>query len=112
MRVKLWPSVTAIVMLLVLLVSMPLLSACGGAEPAPAPAPSPAPTPAPTPAPAPAASEFDTVKATVADFLTHKVPHISASDLQMKIAALRRAGFDKLTTGTLAQDRRRPRNDI
>jgi len=90
MRRRLWPGLVSTIILMALLVALPLLSACGGAE-APAPTtPTPAPTtpaPAPTtPAPAPAKAEFAVVKDAVAAYLTHKAGNIKASDLHMKIA--------------------------
>ena len=86
MRLKLWSSLSTIIILLALLLAMPLLSACGGGEePSPEPAPAPSPEPEPTPAPAPAA-EFDVVKDAVAAYLTDKAGNMKASDLHMKIA--------------------------
>lgn len=84
MRRRLWPSLISTIILLALLVSLPLLSACGGAE-APAPT-TPAPAPPTTPAPAPAKAEFAVVKDAVAAYLTHPAGNIKASDLHMKIA--------------------------
>ena len=84
MRRRLWPSLISTIILLALLVSLPLLSACGGAE-APAPT-TPAPAPPTTPAPAPAKAEFAVVKDAVAAYLTHPSVNIKASDLHMKIA--------------------------
>jgi rhodanese-related sulfurtransferase len=76
--------VAASIILLSLLVAAPLLSACGGGEPAP---PAPAPTPAPeTPAFVAEKAEIDVVRAAVADYLTHRAGNMKASDLQMKIA--------------------------
>ena len=87
MRVRFWSSLITIIILLALLVAMPLLSACGGGEPAPS-APSPA-TSSPTPSsPAPVAekTEFDVVKDGVADYLTNMAGNLKASDLHMEIA--------------------------
>ena len=83
MRTRLWPIVSAVIILLALLVTLPLLSACGGEE---EPIPAPAPAPVPAPAPAPEKSEFDTVKAAVADYLADKAGNTKASDLHMRIA--------------------------
>jgi len=85
MRLKLWTSLGTIIILLALLLSMPMLTACGGEE-EPAPAPAPAPAPEPEPTPAPAAAEFDITKDAVADYLTHMAQHVKASDIQMRIA--------------------------
>jgi len=82
MRLRLWSSVTTIIILLALLVVMPLLSACGGGATAPS-APSPAPS---APAPVAETSEFDVVKDAVADYLTDKAGNMKASDLHMNIA--------------------------
>ncbi|MFC1914064.1 rhodanese-like domain-containing protein [Chloroflexota bacterium] len=87
MRTRLWPSIATIIILLAMLVAMPLLSACGGGEPAPS-APSPTPsTPAPS-APAAVAekAEIDVVKDAVAAYLADKVGNMKADDLHMKIA--------------------------
>ncbi|MFC2040423.1 rhodanese-like domain-containing protein [Chloroflexota bacterium] len=70
---------TAMLLLLALLVTMPLLSSCGGPEPT---TPS---TPAPAPAPA-AVVEFDVVKAAVADYLVGPSGNMKPEDLQIKIA--------------------------
>ncbi len=90
MRMRPWSTVTAIIILLALLITLPLLSACGGeAEPTPTPTtPTPTtPTPTPTtPAPVAEKSEFDVVKGAVSTYLTHKAGLITASDLHMKIA--------------------------
>jgi len=76
MRVKLWSSLTTIIILLALLVALPLLSACGGGE-------EPAPT---TPAPVAEKAEIDVVKDAVADYLADKASNVTASDLNMRIA--------------------------
>ena len=85
-----------IFILTLLLVAVPLLSACGGAEePAPTPTataePTVAPTPAPTPVPTPevtatpeptaAVSEFDVVKDAVAAYVTGPAGNIKSGDL-------------------------------
>jgi len=80
MRVRFWSSLTTIITLLALLVVMPLLSACGGGEPAP---PAPA-----TSAPVPVAekAELGVVKDAVAAYLADKAGNVKASDLNMRIA--------------------------
>ena len=85
MRVRFWSSLTTIIILLALLVAMPLLSACGGGEPAP---PAPATSSPTTSAPAPVAekAEFDVVKDAVAAYLADKAGNVKASDLNMRIA--------------------------
>ena len=79
MRVKLWSSVTTILILLAMLVALPLLSACGGGE-----EPAPATTSAPTTVAEKA--EFDVVTDAVADYLTAKAGNMKAADLNMGIA--------------------------
>jgi len=82
MRVRFWSGLTTIIILLALLVAMPLLSACGGGEPAPS---APAPTPS-TPAPVAEKAEIDVVKDAAAAYLADKAGNMSASDLKIKIA--------------------------
>jgi rhodanese-related sulfurtransferase len=88
MRSKLWLNISSIAILLALLLTMPLLSACGEKE-STTTTPSSTPTSSATPsttAPVAVKSESDVVKAAVADYLTHMAPNIKAADLQMKIA--------------------------
>jgi rhodanese-related sulfurtransferase len=82
MRVKSWTSVAASIVLLVMLVILPLFSACGGgATSAPT---APAPT---TPAPVAEKSEFDVVRAAADAYLSSSPQwNISAKDLNMLIA--------------------------
>jgi rhodanese-related sulfurtransferase len=87
MRAKLWTSVTTIIILLALLLAIPLLSACGGGEPAPS---TPSPTPSsPSPsAPAPVAekSEFEVVQAAANAYITSSPQwNIAAKDLYLLI---------------------------
>jgi rhodanese-related sulfurtransferase len=87
MRVRFLYRLGTVIVLLALLVAIPLLSACGGSEPATTtstPATS-APTTT-TQAPVAAKAEFDVVKGAVADYLTHMAGNMNASDLHMKIA--------------------------
>jgi rhodanese-related sulfurtransferase len=83
MRLKLWTSLTTLIILLALLLSMPLLTACGNGEETEPTTSTPAPT---TQEPAPQVSEFDVVKDAVADYLAGIAPNIKASDLQLMIA--------------------------
>jgi rhodanese-related sulfurtransferase len=83
MRLKLWTSLTTLLVLLALLLSMPLLTACGNGEETEPTTSTPAPT---TQEPAPQVSEFDVVKDAVADYLGDMAQHIKASDIQMRIA--------------------------
>jgi len=87
MRLRFWTSLTTVIILLALLLTMPLLSACGGGEPAP-PAPAPAPSSTVPSATTPVAekTEFEVVKASVAEYLTHIAGNMKAADLHMKIA--------------------------
>jgi len=79
MRVKLWSTVTTILMLLAMLVALPLLSACnGGEEPAPV-------TTSATTAVVEKA-EFDVVMDAVENYLAAKAGNMSAADLNMMIA--------------------------
>ncbi len=82
MQVRFLSRLATMIVLLALLVAIPLLSACGGGEPTTSTPVTSAPT-ATTQAPV---AEFDVVKDAVADYLTDKVGHISASDLHMMIA--------------------------
>ena len=80
MRMKPWLKATAAIWLIVLLLTLPLLSACGAEETAPtAPSTPTATTPAEV-------SEFDVVKDAVAAYLANPAGNIKASDLHMKIA--------------------------
>ena len=82
MRAKIWTSLTTLLILLALVLTMPLMTACGnGNEPEPTTT-TPEKT---TAAPEPEVSEFDIVKDAVADYLTHMAPHIKASDLHLMI---------------------------
>jgi len=77
---KPWLKATAAIWLIVLLLTLPLLSACGAEETAPtAPSTPTATTPAEV-------SEFDVVKDAVAAYLANPAGNIKASDLHMKIA--------------------------
>lgn len=82
MKLRLWSGITTAIILLALLVTMPLLSACGGAKPAPTATP-PAVS---TTAPIAEKAELDVVKGAVASYLTKVAGNITASDLHMKIA--------------------------
>ena len=80
MRMKPWEKAAATICLIVLLIALPLLSACGGAQ-------EPAPTTPTTPqTPVAETSEFEVVKNAVAAYLPDKAGNMKASDLQMKIA--------------------------
>jgi len=82
MRARFWSSLPTTVILLVLLLAMPLLSACGGAEPSTS-------TPTPetsTQTPVAEKAEIDVVKDAVAAYLADKAGNMTASDLHMKIA--------------------------
>lgn len=81
MRVKFLSSLATIITLLVLLVGMPLLSACGGGEETTA---SPT-TSSPATTSQASVAEFDVVKDAVADYLANMAQHIKASDLHMQI---------------------------
>jgi len=83
MRFKLWSSILTIIILLALLFTMPMLTACGGEE---EPAPAPSPELEPAPAPAPAVAEFDVVTDAVAVYLADIASNVKASDLHMQIA--------------------------
>ena len=83
MKIRLYSGVVAIIILLALLVSMPLLSACGGTEPAPT---TPSTPTTPTTPPAAEAAEFDIVKDAVAAYLADRAGNTNASDLHMMIA--------------------------
>jgi rhodanese-related sulfurtransferase len=86
MRSKIWFKLSTAIVLLTLLLTIPLLSACGGGE-EPTSTPTSTPTASPTPtATAPAKAEFDVVKGAAADYLTHMAQHVKASDIQMRIA--------------------------
>jgi len=79
MHTKIRLKVAAIIVSLVLLLSvLPLVSACGGGEPATS-------QPA-TPAAVQEKAEFDIVRADVADYLAAKAGNTKAADLHMKIA--------------------------
>jgi len=78
-RAKLWASVSTVLILLVMLVAVPLLGACGGGA-------APAPTTTSVPATVAEKAEFEVVKDAVADYLTHKAGNMKADDLQMRIA--------------------------
>lgn len=87
MRLKLWSSLSTIIILLALLLALPLLSACGGEEePAPAPAPAPSAEPVPAGQEVVAADEFAAVKDAVAAYLAGPAGNIKPEDLKMKIA--------------------------
>ncbi|MFC2007034.1 rhodanese-like domain-containing protein [Chloroflexota bacterium] len=80
MQAKSWSKVITLFILLAILITMPVLSACGGGAPeTTAPAPE-------TTAPAPETAEFDVVKAAVAEYLASPAGNTKASDLQMSIA--------------------------
>ncbi|MGD9142473.1 MAG: rhodanese-like domain-containing protein [Dehalococcoidia bacterium] len=81
MRGKLVSKLFSILVLLSLLVTMPLLSACGGDSETTTTTTSPTGTTTTVEAKA----EFEVVKAAVADYLTDMVPHVMASDLHMMI---------------------------
>ena len=80
MRVKLWVKAAAAIWLVVLLLTLPLLSACGGEETTPTTT-----TPTTTPTVTEEISEFDIVQDAVDEYLTDKAGHIMASDLHMRI---------------------------
>ncbi len=85
MRLRLWSSMTVIVMLLVLLVAMPLLSACNGEE-VTEPTTEPITEPTTEPITEPEISEFDVVKDAVAAYLADMAGNMEASALNMEIA--------------------------
>lgn len=78
MRTRLWPNAVATIVLVVMLVTLPLFSACGGGETAPT-----IPT---TPAEVEETAEFDIVRDAVAAYLADKAGNMNASDLNMMIA--------------------------
>ncbi len=78
MRMRLWPGVVTIAILLVLLTALPILSACGGEEIETEVEVEEVVTEE-------EAEEFDIVKDAVADYLTDKAGLIMASDLHMMI---------------------------
>jgi rhodanese-related sulfurtransferase len=84
MRLKLWTSLSTLLILISLLLAIPLLSSCGGEEPVPEPAPTEAPVPAGEEVVE--AAEFDAVKTAVAAYLGNIAPNIKASDLKIAIA--------------------------
>ncbi len=84
MRSKLWFNLVSVIVLLALLLTMPLLSACGG-DNEPTTTPTSSPTPSAT-APVAEKTEFEVVKGAVADYLTHIAPNIKAADLNIRIA--------------------------
>jgi rhodanese-related sulfurtransferase len=80
MRRKPWGKIAVVMGIMLLLISMPLLGACGGGEEGEA-------TPTPTPTPTTATSEFDVVKDAVAAYLADRAGNINAGDLNDLIAA-------------------------
>ena len=82
MRRKSWGKIAVVMGIMLLLVSMPLLGACGGGEEGEA-----TPTPTPTPTPTTATSEFDVVKDAVVAYLADRAGNINAGDLNDLIAA-------------------------
>ena len=81
MRIRLWPNTVATIVLLVMLVTLPLLSACGGEETTPTTT-----TPTTTTPVTEEESEFDVVQDAVAAYLLNKAGNMKASDLHMNIA--------------------------
>ncbi len=88
MRMKSWLKSIAAISLIVLLLTLPLLSACGAEETAPTTAPA-APTTtapaAPTTTVTEEVSEFNVVRDAVAAYLTNRAGNVKASDLHMQI---------------------------
>ena len=78
MRTRLRPNAVATIVLVVMLVTLPLFSACGGGETAPT-----IPT---TPAEVEETAEFDIVRDAVAAYLADTAGNMKASDLNMMIA--------------------------
>lgn len=96
MERKSWGKLIMVIGLMLLLITMPLLGACGGdeeAEPTPTataePTVAPTATAEPTAAPEPTAevSQFDVIKGAVAAYLADKAGNIEAGDLNDLIAA-------------------------
>ena len=96
MERKSWGKLVMVIGIMLLLITMPLLGACGGdeeAEPTPTatagPTVAPTATAAPTAAPEPTAevSQFDVIKGAVAAYLADKAGNIEAGDLNDLIAA-------------------------
>jgi rhodanese-related sulfurtransferase len=84
MRLKLWTSLTTLLLLIALLLTAPLMTACsGGDEPEPTKTTTPVQT---TTEPEPQVSEFDLVKDAVAAYLASPAGNIKPEDLKMKIA--------------------------
>jgi len=81
MRLKLWITLGSIVILLASLLSMPVLTACGGGEETTTQPTATSPTTTVA-----EKSEFDIVKAVIADYLTSPASNMKASDLHMAIA--------------------------
>ena len=84
MRLKFLTGVTTLIVLLALLLTMPLLTACGNGEEEPEPTKTTA-TPTQT-TPAPEVAEFDVVKDAVAAYLASPAGNIKPDDLKMRIA--------------------------
>ena len=83
MRLKLWLTLGSIIILLASLLSMPLLSACGGEEETTTATTSPTTSPTTTVA---EVAEFDVVKGAVADYLTGPAGNMKTADLNLAIA--------------------------
>ena len=88
MKRKSWGKIAVIIGIMLLLITMPLLGACGDeeeAEPTPKPTPTataePTEEPTATAEPTVEASEFDVVKDAVAAYLADKAGNIEAGDL-------------------------------
>jgi rhodanese-related sulfurtransferase len=84
MRLKLWTSLTTLILLIALLLTAPLMTACSsGDETEPAKTTTPVQT---TTEPEPQVSEFDIVKDAVAAYLASPAGNIKPEDLKMRIA--------------------------
>ena len=79
MRAKSWSKVIPLIFLLVILITIPLFSACGSEKAPETAATAPEIT-------AVAKVEFDIVKAAVAGYLASTAPNVKAADLNMRIA--------------------------
>jgi len=95
MERKSWAKIALILTLTLMLLSMPLLAACGGEEePPPTPTateepteePTAPPTTPPTSTPTATVSEFEVVKEAVATYISSKADNIKAGDLNDLIA--------------------------